>query len=138
MKNARILLLQPFILQKLEGRVTGKKNPDLYIECCHCMRSPKQVCTILRKRRKNEKEILKKGYTPNLLFFLNFAIASLKSLVSSCCWFALHRPQYRQCGPVGSIISQPVLAHLMLDPEVSRSLFLSSNATAIDLFVKKP
>ena len=26
----------------------------------------------------------------------------------------------------------------MLDPEVSRSLFLSSNAIAVDLFVKKP
>ena len=26
----------------------------------------------------------------------------------------------------------------MFDPEVSRSLFLSSNATAVDLFVKKP
>ena len=102
-----------------------------------------EVCTILHRKGKRKVKIEKlKRYTPKfrfcnliLLYFLTFSMVTFKKLVSSC-WLEPHLLQNWQCSPVSSISAHPILAHLILDPEVCRSLLLSSNAIAVDLTVK--
>ena len=127
----------PLFCGKLESRVTGNTPWSVLLNVAFEW-GVLSRCVPYYKRKERKWKF--KGKDTHLIYiaYCNFAIASLRSLVSSCCWFALHRPQYRQCGPVCSIISQAVLAHLIWDRELRRSFFLSSNVIVVDLCVKKP